>query len=61
MGFPKFNIWNSCYACFFLYGDIIYREGLKMSELSILFLILAIIGFAGAFWTRHKQKQKEAK
>jgi len=34
---------------------------LKMSELSILFLILAIIGFAGALWTRHKQKQKEAK
>jgi len=28
-----------------------------MSELTILFLILAIIGFAGAAWTYYKRKR----
>ena len=29
-----------------------------MTELTILFLILAVIGFAGAAWTYYKQKHK---
>jgi|LGVF01.1.fsa_nt_gb hypothetical protein len=27
-----------------------------MSELTVLFLILAVIGFAGAIWTYYKHK-----